>query len=491
MGNWKPLFGNLLLGGMLIGPLALIVMFGGFMVDDWGQLCHDSSIFEHIYSWKELWAYRPISWIAMPTIIHLLHDNYALLAIFHMTLLTFGFIEIVKWRYLNLSILQQRLALVLVSAPAVSSTLVFSVINQLSASLSLALFAVGIRIDRRTMRHSQRQLLVGIAFFGSLLCYEISLPLILAHFIFSLIYQKKTFQSVIVIIFVLIAPILWQKLIAPRVFNSNFSRLNSPDLYSAKTFFYSLLVSLPINLASIIFTALPLVVLVLFIYIWALKFSSFGVMRKNSIELRYKSVVLLIGVIVTSVLFLLSGQPSNINGYSNRGMSSAWILLSLFIASKVTRKKVFLSVTCLVFASANFIFFTQKIVEVAQDSRTRNSVVSQIKKEFEVIDIDHTAKLILDIPCSLKNSRFETVVFCTAWDAQGALMASDLNFSSVNIVRDNGAFSDFVESFVYDSKLYVVSFSEDFRVTSFQDVAPNNQAVIVDRLHRCKNKGQC
>ena len=473
---------HLTFGLVVVLPFVAIAMFCGFMVDDWGQLGHQSSLFEHITSWKELWAYRPISWITMPTIVHMLRDNYFLISLMHLSILTFGFTEIVKWKYLRLTLIQQRFALILLFAPAIASTVVFSVINQLSASLSIVFFAIGIRTDRKANLHTQYHLLTGLAFLCSLLCYEITLPLILTHYIFLLLSTKRFVRSLVGPAVVLSSIILWQKEIAPMIFDSKFSRLTSASPLAGGTFLYTMLVSLPTNLVSTIFSSLPIVLVIIGVYYAVLRLTAHGETIEDQSETWDKSIILLLGLLANFFLFFFSAAASMLNGYENRGMTSAWILLSLFLASRFTLKKVFCSTILLFFASSNFVFFNQKIIEASKATRTRQSVVSQLS-DLRTIKADGAVSLILDVPCYDKDSKFGTVVFCTSWDAQGALLANGMKFRSVNIVNDSG-FHNLKDPISHDSELFLVSFDADFRLTQFANIVANGRESAVNELRR-------
>ena len=467
---------------VVVSPFVAVAIFCGFMVDDWGQLGHQSSLFEHIRSWKELWAYRPISWITMPMIVHMLRDNYFLISLMHLSMLTFGFTEIVKWKYLRLTLIQQRFALILLFAPAIASTVVFSVINQLSASLSIVFFAIGIRIDRKADLQTQHHLSTALAFLCSLLCYEITLPLILTHYIFSFLFTKRSVCSLVAPAIVFFSIILWQKEIAPMIFDSNFSRLSSASTLAGGTFVYTTLVSLPANLVSTMFSYFPIVFAVFGVYYAVLRLTTLGATNENQGETWNKSIILLLGLLANFFLFFFSAAASMLNGYENRGMTSTWILLSLFLASRFTPKKVLNSTILLLFASTNFVFFNQKIIEASQATRNRESVISQLS-DFRMIKADGESSLILDIPCFDKDSKFVTVVFCTSWDAQGALRANGMKFRSVNIVNDSGFFNHNDPSSQI-SELFLVSFDADFHLIKATNIAANGQESAVNELRR-------
>ena len=468
---------------LLVGlPFVAVFLFCDFIVDDWGQLANGLSLSEQIKSWEALWAYRPISWITIPTIVHLLQDNYALIALVHLLLLTYGFSEIVNWKHLALTLKQRRYALLLLFSPAIASTVVFSVINQLSASLSIVFFAVGIRIDRKLNLHILREVLKSIAFLCSLLCYEITLPLILAHSLFSFFEAKGNVRSILSPALVLASLILWQKIIAPVAFDSNFSRLASVSPLAAGTFLYSMLISFPTNLILTIFSS-PLLVIVGFGACFvAIRLFAVGEFDESFDVARDKTFIIVLGLAANSLLFLFSAAPSKLNGYENRGMTSAWILLSLLFASRFTWKRTFHTTVLLLFASTNFVFFAQKIHEAADAANDRQHVLSQIS-DSGINRTNNRASLVLDIPCFVDGSKFRTIVFCTAWDANGALRAQGMKFEKVFIVEDFGFYG--LEAPVFDdSELIVVSFNKDFDLTKIEPIEASKQNSVIIDLRR-------
>ncbi len=469
---------NLLVGS----PFVTVVLFCGFIVDDWGQLGNGLSLSEQIKGWEALWGYRPISWITIPTIVHLLRDNYTLIALVHLLFLTYGFSEIVKWKHIGLTFSQRRFALLLLFSPAISSTVVFSVINQLSASLSIVFFAIGIRIDRKSNPYILREILMGIAFLCSLLCYEITLPLILTHFLFSFFEAKRNVRSIVSPVLVLAFLILWQKVIAPIAFDSNLSRFASVSPLAAGTYLYTMLISFPLNLLATIFDSLLLVIIALSLFLVAIRFFTLGEVNERLEVDREKTFIIVLGLFANSLLFFFSAAPSKLNGYENRGMTSAWILLSLLIASRFTWRRTFHTTVLLVFAATNFVFFALKIHEAARATKDRQHVLSQIA-DSGIIKSDGVVSLILDIPCFVDGSKFRTNVFCTAWDANGALSAQSMKFNSVYVVEDFGFFG--LETPVFDdSELFVVAFDKDFDLTGIEQIEAYKQKSVVTDLRR-------
>jgi hypothetical protein len=107
-----------------------------------------------------------------------------------------------------------------------------------------------------------------------------------------------------------------------------------------------------------------------------------------------------------------------------------------------------------------------------------------------MIPTDGSVSLILDIPCFNKDSKFWTDVFCTSWDARGALRANDMNYKTVNIVNHR-RFFDLKDLISQDSELFLVSFDDDFRLTKVSNIVTRGQVSAINGLlQKRKNVGQ-
>ena len=128
--------------------------------------------------------------MVIPSVVHLFSDNHLVISLLHMTLLSFSLWQVSKWSRLCLSENQKIFARLLLFAPAIASTTFISPINQLSCSLSMLFFAIAIKFEDRFKRF--RRFFVLSMFLASLLSYEITLPLIIAYYLFCLLYTSPS-----------------------------------------------------------------------------------------------------------------------------------------------------------------------------------------------------------------------------------------------------------------------------------------------------------
>jgi hypothetical protein len=441
---------------------------------------------EHITDWQQLWAYRPVSWLLIPSIVHVLGDEYVLLASFHLGLLAYSFVIIPRWEYFHFSRRQQWIAQLLLFFPAIASSAAFSVVNQLSASLSLAFFATALLVDNQLPAQRFNLIVVSAFFLLSVLSYEISAPLIVTYVLIKATALRRLQASSLLLLAVFPMAIVWQKVIAIEVFESPFSRATSINWLPVVFFFHTTAVSLPTNLISVTATSL-VIVGVVFTLIWSaiqsMRPESKTVLATRRVDLR---LIFLAGFLSNSALFLLSGSYAQITGYINRGMTGVWISLSLLLVSLLRETKTQLFVLIFV-VSANSVFFWLKLVESSEAVHARETVVSEVMR-FSQLPSDGSVGLVLDMPCETRDSEFRTVVFCTTWDARGALNSAGLVFPFVSIAEDRVGVSDWLSREVA-VPVYLISFDENFRATEIRQLESTQANGIHKELVRTSRLG--
>ncbi len=453
-------------------PYLFLIRYGSFTVDDWGQLNFENSLFSQIDSWTTLWSYRPVSWIIIPTLVYCLNDNYVAILLCHLSLLYLSMKLIADWRALGFSPNQKLMFRISVFAPALCSTLILSPINQFSATLSFLFFALSTRQSTATLTKTQVTSKTILLMIISLLAYEITLPLIVLYFILRINSRKNFYSSIFYFLFIVFTVAFWQKIFTPILFDTELSRINSPSLRAFGTFFYTTFFSTPINLIDYIINHLWILMLIFLVYKYFVKNESIvdsGQMRSTRIFLT-GSVVL--AVLCSSVLFLVSGSFAQIFGYLNRGMSSVWVLISLLCAIGFGSQRSLISILAICVAFANYFMFWDVVLEAGKATEARNQVVSQISNKLDSLEnIPHT--LILDVPCFTENSKFKTVVFCTAWDARGALLNKKVEFDHVEILQDGGFIANF-RSLPVQEEVLVLLFNEEFKLIKSEILTGEN-----------------
>lgn len=343
------------------------------------------------------------------------------------------------------------------AAPAIASTIIFSPVNQLSATISLAFSAVGyIMLEfKATQAHKEVlfKVLAVVMFSASLLAYEISLPLILWACLSNMSKREIAKPKGVIMGAVFgLAPfgiaisvsIIWQKLLAPIVLDSDFSRLTTFSIQSVGSLVNSIVFKFPNALLNEVqrnpVGAFVLAVCIMFVVGKAnLDFRATPIPKARITRL-FTGLAFLSGF----ALYAFSGQMSDISSYINRGMTSIWITGILFgmtvCSSLIIRRQWVISLLSFVVA-ANALWFFNKIESSNAASNYRLEVLNTISKEVEKIqDRGPIAKtiLLLDLPCFLPGNEHKIELFCVAWDANGALIEKGLNFAGVYPAGDPG-----------------------------------------------------
>jgi hypothetical protein len=455
-------------------PLTYILITGGFLVDDWGQLANDRSLGAQISSWQYLWSYRPVSWILIPTVVHLLQDNFILISLLHISAYVFFVYQLLNWEKIEFNQVQKKIAAVLILSPVFASTFLLSPVNQLSASLSLFFFSLGLYLEKKLPDKSYTRALVFMIFLISAFAYEMSLPFILMHFLFSLRADRKSFLKYFSLPLLLSLLVIWQKIIATSVFGSDYSRLGSFTLIPLFSFALNYILSIPYLLLKCIVDN-PASVLVLAIFMNFLLFMKpIYVLEKSRLSLA--NTVIFLGFISNGALFLFSGRYAKVDGYANRGMTASWILFSLLLVAFLSGQNKWFRYLLIIIVAANSFLFFEKLSDSAKASGYRSSILSSIV-DSKLMTKDSPSILILNVPCFLPDSSFQIEMFCTSWDAKEALRSRGLEIKSVLPAEDPDFFFYLNRELPFSS-VEVVNFSRNFEVLNVEPL----DSTDLDRL---------
>lgn len=456
---------------LILFPLIFLIVRGNFLIDDWGQLSTGTTIVSQISSWESLWAYRPISWIALPIAVNVLGNNFALLMTLHLTLYLFTAFQIVSWRSLNLGLFQQRVLAILLLSPFFASTFILSPVNQLSASLSFFFFSIGLLVEKRLDGRRNANIIIYLCFLFSLLSYEISFPLIMTHYLFTISSKSRKLSDISLLPVVLALLIFWQKGIAVYIFNSDFSRLEAFNVIPFVSFILTYLVSIPYALALGIadYPLYIFVVSVLLFYVYVRSLLTPRVSRHESRVI----IVLSLGFLSSGFLFLLSGRYSLIEGYQNRGLTSSWILFSIILVWSLSYRKSWLLVLVTLVVAANYVLFVGKVAEGVQAGEARREVIAEIFDQESLVN-GSSSTIILDFPCLLPGGNFRSEVFCTSWDARGALLSKGLGFKNVFVTGDSeDPLPIFLNDLGAEELVQFVKFDQNFEIVQV-DILTND-----------------
>jgi hypothetical protein len=396
----------------------------------------------------------------MPTVVYLLRDSFLLISLLHFALFSFSVFQIVSWKELMLNPMQKKLAALLIFFPFVCSTVLFSPVNQLSASLCLGFFSLGLLLEKRYKKTRLQTLAVNASFLASLLSYEISIPLLFVHYLVGSKSRRSYLSSNYAFFVLLTILFVWQKVLAPSLFDSDFSRLSGLNSLTFLSYFVSYFVSVPMVFAFGFIDYFP-VVLVIASALWVLVNFRSSEMKFRG-PTRFVQVTLMLAFLSNSVFFLLSDRYALINGYQNRGLSTSWILISILAVTFFRKDRYWLAIFILIFVSVNTVLFAVKVQDAVSAGNIRLQIISSIAESTRMVQVTYP-NIIIDTPCNLPNSNFRTEIFCTSWDAKGALANVGLNYENVLVTGDPD-FAYYLSKLPSTDKSVIFRFGTNFEV---------------------------
>ncbi len=427
-----------------------LVHGSGFLFDDWGSILTASAGYiQGIQNWCSIWLIRPLSLIVLPGIITLFGSNPAAYFILNSSIIFFSTRLIAYSLNRYLASENRWLFYLLVFAPTIASTSIFSPVNQLEMSLSFLFISIytwqSSRIVKsRIISRISEFLLVTIG----ILFYEVTLPLVVISLFLAFLRSKKEFLfSLIPLMSALICVTFWQKIIVPSVLSTDLSRINSINLLSGATYLYQLVIGVPIKLLTGIYYSETTLIsfLSILILLSVFLFRSRGELyfSQEKKKLWVFNVFIGIGFSVAFSLFLFSGLAGDTSSYSNRLFFSTWVLISLVIAVNVSfsRSKILMAVA-LVLLAANLANFTQTTGEAIRATESREEILNSVSAYMgdQNLSASQYLSIFVDIPCTLAPSLSKTVVFCANWDLDSALRLNGYKGPPVYITSSSAKF---------------------------------------------------
>jgi hypothetical protein len=240
---------SLLLAGLFLALFLMasylpLLLKGGIIVDDWGDISQNLGCVGFIdcyKSWFPLFSNRPLAPlpITASTLLFTTHFSYYLVFNTFIYLLAISLTSHLIWR-----IAGGYAAIVfafLTSIPFIAMPVITSPINQSTATVAYLYWAIALQcLYRFCQTNSKIAYWLSYTFllFG-FLTYEVILPLlglsVLLPFILKSNFSKESpkkyfFQFIFPILSILAIVVIWQKGIAPRIYGIDHSRLAmSPD----------------------------------------------------------------------------------------------------------------------------------------------------------------------------------------------------------------------------------------------------------------------
>lgn len=450
------------LGWTLAAAIVLLVyasyvLWGGVIIDDWAVVYHlaDSprppSLWQSYLGWFPLFSNRPLAPIALALTSHLFPGCPR------------GFILVNLGFWLGailLSIAAVRpyqgpafgwLFLLLAAFPPISSTVIFSPAMQMLATVSIFLWALSFWLLLRGVVRQRWSCAPYLLLLAALLIYEIILPLLSLTVLYPLALRRRKSAGrsssgfstwlakyVLPVVLVLLAVLILQKWIMPH-FMAVDSRLRLPRLrtgcFVGLTWFGSVFLLTPWLLLNAL-CRLPashpacwqmILVAVLLIAGFLVWRHAKDLSSTSFFDRRYKLLgIMLLGFLSCPLLYVLSGSLPLIGGYSNRGLTSAWLIVSMLLAclpslpARRTTQTVSLAAVLTVVALSVASFMIQRDNYILS-WRLQNQVVDAFVAKAKEAGLPPGARVIGNVPRRVASNYNDEEVFGNSWDFGRAL----------------------------------------------------------------------
>ena len=436
------------------------ILTSSFLFDDWGSLLTaNGSYLDSLHNWEEIWAIRPLSWVTIPAIIGFFGDN----AILYFSLNSSLFLVSVLMLGFSLSSILSRnlifVFLIISAAPAISSTVLLSPVNQLETTLSFIVIAFLALLVSHSKLGPYTTLIVYFLFSTvALFFYEslvgvLVLPLLITYYL-----QRKTLMYAIVGLTLSLSVVFaWQKIVVLEFVAQDFSRIKGLNLGAFASYMYAVIPGYFSNLIAVI--TLTYINFVIFLLLLAsLFFKIFYPVtaletkkapeNNRSYEVRVVLVFIAFGFLASGFLYFLSGLVADSSGYPNRTLLGFNLLLGVLtwiILENNSRLIVKFLASFLI--AANLVWFFQVSLESRQASNNRIEQLAKVSSGLQSIDSQASKNdlIFLDAPCFMSNSYSRVFLFCANWDLDSALRLR--GYEGPKILLTNSSSTYFEEEF--------------------------------------------
>ena len=433
--NWS----FLLLIAFFIAIYAPLIMHGGIIVDDWGDIAHnlDCNGFAHCYqTWFPLFSNRPLAPLPITVATFLFGTFFS------------GYLILNTAVYLAAILITRRVVAqyigdspsiifaLLAAIPFIAMPVIASPINQLTATVSFLLWALSILELSHFLNTSSKRsyALTYIYLLLAFLTYEVILPLLvftaLLPFIANDSSPKKNWlkyflRFILPIGLVLAAIILWQKGIAPHFMDVD-SRLKlNPQQMLAKLHtwghvFYAQIPNL-FSKAPAFFTPYQIFASILLTLSIALGFKSAPKDQTKASTIYRFLFVSIMCFLASSSIFILSDESANSWGYQARGLSSTWFSLCILLAAIAALRIWPVTILVAVFGIASSISFSIQRDNYIQSWQTQMLIIKDVIDLSRKSEIPKNSIIIGDVPKFVSPNYNDEIVFSQPWDFGAAL----------------------------------------------------------------------
>lgn len=452
--QWFIFIGCLCYCLVLYAPL---VVSGGIIVDDWGNIASTLSCTGFVDCYRQnfpIFANRPLA----PLPITLLTQFFGQYYFAYLLINTFLYIAAIGITgYVVSKVIDSFTGLTFgafACAPFIAMPIIASPINQSTANISYFYWSLATLSTYIFCKNPKKRYL-WLSFsllLASFLTYEITLPLVVFLMLFPLTQQtgsksplSLTYfkQFILPVLGVLATSFLWQKAIGPHFIeipsrlHFEFSRIIPQFLAWANVFFESI----PYLVKKAWSVSTPSAYLLIILFALLVAICHQNQFAKTSRSRRYIFfLITLLTFIASSSLYILSGAAVEVGGYGSRGLSSAWFSFSLLIAGLISLWSGYKRVVAIIFV-VTALFCALKPFIASRNNyidswKLQNIILSDFFERAKHTELGPNAIVIANIPEFTPNNFNNETVFSTSWDFPAALRLLSNEAVSAGLVID-------------------------------------------------------
>lgn len=418
-----------------------LFIYGGIIVDDWGNISHNLNClsFTECYgAWFPLFSNRPLAPLPITTLTFIFENNYAGYLIANSLIFFFAITLCAKIINEFCDYPTAIIFSALASIPFIAIPLIASPINQSTATVSFLFWGLSLYSLFKFIRSGNRYFYIAsyALLLSAFLTYEVILPLLALSIFLSFIDKPETFlknplnylfKYVLPVLLILFLVTLWQKGIAPQFMEVD-SRLKFqashiiPKIYTWTHVFFAQIPQLFLKafyflnfygvLTAVILTSVILVAL-----------------QQKKLNSNYSkcirfTLVATLCFLSSCSIFILSDESAVSSGYQARGLSSTWFAFALLLSGifSLIRKNNYYLIASLIGIS----FFSSLSFSVQRDQYIKSWELQTaiIRDASHLIRLNHLsapATVIGNVPKYLENNYNDEIVFSQPWDFGSAL----------------------------------------------------------------------
>jgi len=459
-------FAWLLVAFILMGLYLPLILQGGIITDDWGDIYEsiNCNSFGQCYAdWFPLFSNRPLAPLPITLTTRFFGTNYSLYLLTNSAIYLSVLILIARTLARFLSLFSQVVFILLAAFPCISMPVIVSPINQLTATVAFFYWAISLNL---LLRNCQSKIKYGYFFaYFFLLCgfltYEIILPLLFfTAFLPALLITPKDLNSWLKYSLKFIAPLLgililiifWQKILAPN-FMEVYSRLNfNPANFGRNLFTWThvFIVQIP----KLFIESIPYIshkdlglFTVLAFFFWILRKKNYGLQINSSRPLDLFFLTISSSALLSSsLIFILTNESAVSWGYQARGLSSTWFSLALWIASITNLSqalpRIFRAITLIItilFTCLSMLSFSIQRDKYIESWQLQMYILKDIGNLIQAKNIGKNASMVFDVPHYTPNNYNRELVFSQSWDLPTAVTITTKYRLESGVVIDSRA----------------------------------------------------